>query len=276
MVIDMQTPLKLPSPQAILPSPSRAAFTLVELAIVLVIIGLLIGGVLGGQTLIRSSELQSVMSDLTKFKAATTQFKDQYGSIAGDLPDATSYWNSAGGTGVITDATCRSAIATTQNTCNGDGDGTVFGTMEGYLAWQHLAKSGLIVGSFSGAAGPGGVSDSIPGTNVPAARISGVGYSIIYMGVVTATNWGLFQGDYGSALISIGSGTGSGTNALTPGESYQIDLKIDDGKPGAGDLSTNIGGSLPTCPNTLDATQGANAQYALTNKAIACRLFYKL
>ena len=69
---------------------TRAAFTLVELSIVIVIIGLLIGGILGGQSLIHASELKSVISDFQKYQSAITQFRTQYNAWPGDMPNATS------------------------------------------------------------------------------------------------------------------------------------------------------------------------------------------
>lgn len=63
------------------PSPYRA-FTLVELSIVLVIIGLLVGGVLAGTSMLKQSELQTVISDYTKYSTAIAQFTQQYGGAS--------------------------------------------------------------------------------------------------------------------------------------------------------------------------------------------------
>jgi len=59
-------------------SPRRAGFTLVELSIVLVIIGLLVGGVLAGKNLIHGAEIRRVITDINNYKSATIQFKQQY------------------------------------------------------------------------------------------------------------------------------------------------------------------------------------------------------
>ncbi|MEJ0010791.1 MAG: prepilin-type N-terminal cleavage/methylation domain-containing protein [Alphaproteobacteria bacterium] len=63
----------------------RYAFTLVELAIVLVIIGLLVGGVLVGADLITSAKINATVSDLQSYTTAATTFRDKYNGIPGDL-----------------------------------------------------------------------------------------------------------------------------------------------------------------------------------------------
>ena len=59
-------------------------FTLVELSIVLVIIGLLIGGILAAQSMINTAKIQSVVRQLTQFDVAVTNFQTKYGQLPGD------------------------------------------------------------------------------------------------------------------------------------------------------------------------------------------------
>ncbi|MEJ0009639.1 MAG: prepilin-type N-terminal cleavage/methylation domain-containing protein [Alphaproteobacteria bacterium] len=63
----------------------QRGFTLVELAIVLVIIGLLVGGGLVGQDLIKSAQINATVSDLQSYTDAAMTFRDKYGGIPGDL-----------------------------------------------------------------------------------------------------------------------------------------------------------------------------------------------
>src|SRR5690606_5447486 len=84
----------------------QRGFTLVELAIVLVIIGLIIGGVLVGQDLIRSAQIRAQISQLDRFNVAVGAFRAKYNCIPGDCARV-STWLSGGvsgdGNGVITD-----------------------------------------------------------------------------------------------------------------------------------------------------------------------------
>ena len=70
-------------------------FSLMEMAMVLVVIGLIAGGIVGGKALIRASELRSVSSDKQKFQTAITAFEERYNYLPGDLPNATKIWGAA-------------------------------------------------------------------------------------------------------------------------------------------------------------------------------------
>src|SRR5688572_2241904 len=74
--------------------PMRAGFTLIELAIVLVVVGLVTGGIIMGKELIRQSELQSVISDIEHYERAINGFYAKYNYFPGDLPNAEDYWGS--------------------------------------------------------------------------------------------------------------------------------------------------------------------------------------
>lgn len=143
----------------------RAAhgFSLVELSIVLVILGLLTGGILGGQSLIRAAELRSVTTDVNRYSTAVHSFRNKYYALPGDMPNAVRFWGAqAGSTADGTDNTCimldKDSPATDQRTCNGDGNGNIgwltdfsnVVNMETHRAWQHLANAGLIEGKFAG------------------------------------------------------------------------------------------------------------------------------
>ena len=72
--------------------PNKKAFSLVELSIVLVILGLLVGGILSGQSLIRAAQLRSVTADYTRFVTAVNTFRDKYFALPGDMTNAQSVW----------------------------------------------------------------------------------------------------------------------------------------------------------------------------------------
>ncbi len=153
----------------------RHGFSLVELSIVLVILGLLVGGVLTGQSLIRAAELRSVTTEFTKYQAAVNTFRDKYFQLPGDMNNATSFWGAAH----ATPATCLTTVGIGTQTCNGDGGGNFLGAstaansrVESFMFWQHLANSGLIEGSYNGMAGSASALHAMGGVNVPRAKLS--------------------------------------------------------------------------------------------------------
>jgi len=117
----------------------QTGFTLIELAIVLVIIGLLLGGVLKGQELINQAKIKNVIADFNGITAAYYGYQDRYKSIPGDDAGANARWG--------TTAT------------NGDGDGLLEGAWqdnganagtETGLFWQHLRLAGFVGGTGAG------------------------------------------------------------------------------------------------------------------------------
>lgn len=106
---------------------SNSGFTLVEIAIVLVIIGLLIGGVLKGQEMIKNAKIKRVMKNADEMRAAVFTYQDRFGYLPGDDPLATTHL--AGAAGVV----------------NGDGDGIIEAAYDEDL-FVHLATLGLITG----------------------------------------------------------------------------------------------------------------------------------
>jgi prepilin-type N-terminal cleavage/methylation domain-containing protein len=75
-------------------SPQRnpaAAFTLIELSVVLVIIGLIVGGILVGQELVHQAQIRAVVSQEVQFQTATATFREKYQCLPGDCANAGSF-----------------------------------------------------------------------------------------------------------------------------------------------------------------------------------------
>ena len=250
---------------------ARAGFTLIELAVVLVVIGLIVGAVLTGQSLIRASEVQSIVTDLNKITTAIQTFRGKYNALPGDMPNATGLWGTASGG-------CPTGTGSGTQTCNGNGDGIIAGASgvntltwyESFRIWQHLGNAQLIPGTYTGVTGPGGQLNSVIGSNVPASRVSGVGYSLIYGGGYSTSPW--FVSYYGH-LIFVGAQTTAWETdgaAFTEAEALALDTKIDDGLPGAGRLMQFD--STAGCSTT---TNPATATYDLSKRGKVCIVIYK-
>ena len=146
-------------------------FTLIELSIVLVIIGLIVGGVLVGQDLIKAAEVRAQISQIEKFNTAVRTFQGKYGYLPGDIPDpyATQFGFTARGTapgqgdgnGIIS-----GWLSNAGNPSNGNTHGIVQ-SGEPLMVWVDLSTSKLINGDFSTA-----TSTTIPGADVTGGAVA--------------------------------------------------------------------------------------------------------
>lgn len=251
----------------------HAAFTLVELSIVLVILGLLVGGVMTGAALMKAAKLRSVTTEASNFQTAIDTFYNKYGSLPGDMPNAMKFWGAAAGdpNSIGVDGTCDAVTtaATGSETCNGDGNGLIGdpSVQEVYRGWQHLANAGLISGTYAGVAI--GSNEAKPGYNVPASAKAPGGWQIMGFGN-SVGNSNLFDANYGNALEfgSVRSGWTHlfGAN-LRPDEAQSIDAKIDDGKAGSGRILTPHNAMTPNCLR-------GDVDYDLGYEDIACILIF--
>ncbi|MFM9890066.1 MAG: type II secretion system protein [Rickettsiales bacterium] len=259
------------------PPPAKSGFSLVELSIVLVILGLLTGGILAGQSLIRAAELRSVATEYAKYTTAAQSFRDKYFAIPGDMSNATQFWGR-----LNSNADCltnSSSAITTPGTCDGNGDGSISfqnaasQSQEGFQYWRQLANAGLIEGSYTGIAGPAALSDTLAGINAPASKLANAGWGINTINAYLDGSAGIdFSGYYGTYYFMGGKGNGTPpwNPVIKPEEAWNIDTKMDDGKPGTGKI---LAGERPTCTTASNATD-YTAQYALSTTASTCKLYF--
>ena len=235
----------------------RRGFTLLEMALVVAIIGLLAGSLVAGKSYIKNARLTTMVNETRYYVGALEQFEQRYGAVAGDMINATNYWSNVG---------------------NGDGNGLInMGNAgEVFYVFQHLARAGFITGSYTGAAGGGGAYDSIPGTNVPAGIIPSSGYYFDDQNaaIIINSNGVLFEGYYIHPLFA-GlriPGNVPGNNFVSPADAFKVDAKFDDGNPGLGWIRTFQGSVNTGC---VSGNIAATAVY-LTSTAVGCRLIFTL
>lgn len=153
---------------------STRGFTLVELSIVLVVIGLLIGSILVAMNIIQNARVTNTVTLLQSIQSAVSTYNQNYGALPGDdkIDRFSTVLGEGGGDGVIGSSTLAKTYNTTSTTAgNGAGEST--------FVWSHLRASGLLKGDKEDENKPsnpfGGVvgiqygafaTDGIAGTNV--------------------------------------------------------------------------------------------------------------
>lgn len=256
----------------------RSGFSLVELSIVLVILGLLVGGILAGQSLIRAAELRSVTTESQRFVTVINAFRDKYFAVPGDINTATSFW---GKDSTYCNGDSGIANATT-GTCNGNGDGILdnpaaaSSTGEVFQFWRQLALAGLIEGTYSGIAGAGSVVDATLGTNVPRARLTNGGWTVIAGTSVVAAQ--MYSGPTYGNYMTLGAkaaNSGTGNALLKPEEAWNIDTKMDDGRPAYGRVIAKFwNDACGTAISGGTSQTNLNAQYRLNDNTAQCALHF--
>lgn len=229
---------------------SSKAFSLAEMALVIVIIGILVAAIVGGKELIAQAKIKKVASEYTVLNQVVQSFRSMYDNMPGDLPNAYDYYGDD--------------CDTLASYCNGDGDGMIEGVTslsetapyhndnESMRVFQHLYLAELIIGSFTGVGYDSG-DDSSCGDeiklsigdnacsrtrniNVYPTSYSNSGYYFLYydnnlghviqLGDTNSTNNDTVNGPNNDAI-------------LVPRFAYKIDKKFDDGVPNSG-LTTAV------------------------------------
>ena len=156
----------------------KSGFTLVEMAVVLVIIGLIAASVLAGKQIIEASQARAVMAELRRHMQSFTQFTERYHAYPGDWSNAYSvfktdidaYVAASNGQAIK----CNSGAGLTSSSFNGNGDNKVLWSAgEGTLAWYHMQLAGLTDNTFNSSCF--GTTASV-GANIPASNVGGGGF----------------------------------------------------------------------------------------------------
>ncbi len=225
-------------------SQKKSAFSLIELSIVLIIIGLLIAGVTGGASLIKSSELRSVMGEARAYATAVNGFYTQFNYLPGDY-------------GVVVGA---SAV--------GDADGKIEDYLsasisESHNAWMQMKAAAVLDGNSVSAPAYAPAAES-SGVTVPASKVKAAVWDFDYRSNEAAP----FTNEISQNVVALISSTATiptasgvtivnGANkaalaVLMATDALSIDAKIDDSVAGTGKVrGLNIG--ISTTPSSLSA-----------------------
>jgi prepilin-type N-terminal cleavage/methylation domain-containing protein len=217
---------------------TESGFTLVEIAIVLVIIGLLLGGILKGQEMITQAKIKNVINDFNGVTAAVNSYQDRYRALPGDDATANVRW-------------------ATQGAVQGDGDGAIKGVynnvpggtpttaQESNLFWWHLRLGGFV---------PGAVTAGLAAGLQPPNATNGI------IGVQSSTG--------GTANLGFSSNIVCSSN-LPDKIAIAVDTQMDDGTPSAGEIR----GQKQAQPNetVLAASNVSNYQETGQNQYMLCK-----
>ncbi|MBF0560460.1 MAG: type II secretion system protein [Alphaproteobacteria bacterium] len=259
---------------------NQRGFTLVELAIVLVIIGLLLGAVLKGQQMVENTRVIATAADFNNIRAATNNFRDRYQAWPGDFNNATTQLPTAqypnitvqdgDGNGIIGLNHVSLGVALTDTPAT---DGENFGF------WRHLRVAGLLnkprqasntQSLTAPGTGAGAAAENSPvyGELLPAGRFGG-GFSVLYgldLSGSRHTHW--LRLAAGTGLLGTDA-TAPPSAALTSNEAYALDLKMDDGNPYTGRVQSGAANDT-TCASTVYSSSTVTSAAYNHSDQISC------
>lgn len=262
-------------------SSKKSAFSLIELSIVLIIIGLLIAGVTGGASLIKSSELRSAISEARGYAVAVSGFYSQYNALPGDYTTA------------IAGAFVSDNTYGLNSKIQYFNDNVTTYDSESVVAWDQLIKTGTIDNSLNLTYAAGTAAQAV-GTNMPASKIKFAGWHFDYRisvtadtdaAYTTATNEGKAAAPAYQNVVVLTGAVAAGatatdslvngsspvaTAALTGPDALSIDTKVDDGFANAG----RVRGLLTTC---YSANASENVSYTVSSASSkVCALTFQV
>ncbi|MEQ1706400.1 MAG: hypothetical protein ABL867_10595 [Rickettsiales bacterium] len=272
-----------------------------ELSIVIVIIGLVVGGALVGRDLIKAAELRAIISEKETYTTAVNSFRLKYSAMPGDMANAADIWGIGAGNSSdnYTDS-CSTSIfftpPTGTQTCNGDGNSLIGGKgasaffqlivdKEPLSVASHLANAGLIQGKYIPAYSP-----YIPGggttrgpivmavVNVPSSKNDS--HAAWYISYICINDTFFDKSCKHRILLGRESSvryTGWQDMPLYPVltsvEAKAVDIKIDDGLPGKGSITSLPDNNFFT-PDCATTTNANTAIYDLSSTDVTCSLIF--
>ncbi len=254
-------------------STGMRGFTLVELSIVMIIIGLLIGGVLKGQELIMNARLASTISQVKSITAAYNTFLDMYKNIPGDISSAS-----------VLVPNCNSSTSCFDGNGNMEVGGNVndfpwFGIdaaidTENTQLWKHMALADLL-GGLNPSASATGFSETHPENSINggfhARSGDGTPYGFLNMvGVVIVA-----RVDPNGQWLCGQASNNPDACSLSPNQSYRIDIKMDDGQAITGSVGSISAGYQTGCGNPNQGINGPDG-YARDVDRRSCDVMFRI
>ncbi|MGA8864489.1 MAG: prepilin-type N-terminal cleavage/methylation domain-containing protein [Gallionella sp.] len=204
---------------------NQSGFTLIEIAIVLVIIGLLLGGVLKGQELINSAKVKNLATDFKNVPIYIYGYQDKYKALPGDDINASTHLNAASGVTVVN--------GNGNGIINGNWNDTLTQNSESFNFWQHIRLAGF---------GPGATNTSDTQYR-PTNAVGG------YIGVTNSVSNDPISGMVGTYIVC--------SDSIPFKFAKQLDTTLDDGNTATGSVQVTAQGT--TTGGTPIPTTGAGS-----------------
>jgi prepilin-type N-terminal cleavage/methylation domain-containing protein len=221
-------------------NPKTKGFTLVELAIVMIIIGLLVGGVIKGFQIVENAKIKSVIAQIESIRAASQTFRETYAALPGDFILARTRVQNCNDTTFCVNGDASSIVGVPGNNTS------VAHLGENLQFWKHLALANLLNGVVYDADPAGTHEYSV---HFPESELKKGGYQVFFRNQAGTTNNHVLR--LHSAIDSTFSNV-AGSYAIKPIEAFQIDRTLDDSNPGTGRITTSGVGAGSGCEPDVD------------------------
>lgn len=240
-------------------------FTLIELSVVIVIIGLIVAGIIAGQALVEQAKIRSIVADVNKYRTAMQTFIIKYDAVAGDMTNGASFFSG------VHDGNGNRRI------------GSLY--TESRSAWRSFYEAGLIAIRYDGMEDAPGAATQGPGGWHPTTPLKGESAFVWHSDPVTYTNGNMSIGlpypelnmasrhTLRLAAYNSASSHFFGRGSISPKWAHNIDQKLDDGVAYTGKVVTYRNwGSVNTCVN--EGGQATPSRYVVTNEDGVCEMIF--
>lgn len=259
-------------------SSKKSGFSLIELSIVLIIIGLLVAAITGGASLVKSAELRAVMAEARGFQVAVNSFFSQFDALPGDF---------------------RTAIGDS-GTASGSANNQINFATENHIAWLQLRNAAVIDGNMVPTPVSAVSTALVVGTNMPASKLKSAGWAFesvsevgVSMNAIVLTGATVSSAtpvlDVVETTTALTDGTSVSRPVLTTIDALSIDSKVDDGRANTGNvigINTAVVNGAATTTSTscqtvtsvaAHASNASNENYRTAyTTAPACALAFKV
>lgn len=265
----------------------RQGFTLIELAVVLLVIGLVFASVVAGTKLLEQAKLRSIITEVEELKSAYHAFIARYDELPGDIDHASVFFTGCA-TGGVGNLNCngngdKAITFDMGNTFDGDQVGDETAKVQRHLYMANLYEKGginpllNIHNAHVGAVLPGyfpysQALDKLGGYTITSVDAGNTGGSGQAAGVIYDTGTVDIISSFPELVTAVYlyNYTGNGQGILAPAQCYSIDKKIDDGRALGANAKGATSGSFRTQNDATGSGCVSGDNYLVTDEDLDC------